>query len=103
MEELAPMISKMLVVATVLAVLVLALTQVGITTFKIKKRFKPVLSLVLGLVLGVAAMSLVDIELPTALWLGGIAGLVASGAYDNAKTVISKYKGGNKDDSNDSN
>lgn len=77
-------------IATVLGVIALALTEVLKTAFKINTRFIPLVSLVIGMVIGVAAAPIHDATVPQLLWGGGIAGLIASGVFDNAKRILNK-------------
>lgn len=83
-------------IATAIGVIVLAITEVLKKAFNIKKRWVPLTALLLGMLIGLAAAPIHDASLAQLLWGGGIAGLMASGAFDAAKTALSRE--GNKDD-----
>lgn len=77
-------------IATAIGVIVLALTEVMKKAFNIKKRWIPLTAFILGMVIGLAAAPIHEATVAQLLWGGGIAGLVASGAFDTAKNILVK-------------
>jgi hypothetical protein len=71
-----------LVFATIISPVILALVELVKGTFPIRKNFVPLAALVLGLVVGYAAMPFTDLDLTLRLWAGGLAGLAATGLFE---------------------
>lgn len=53
----------------------------------IKKRYLPLLSLVIGGLIGAAAY-FIDLELGLRIWAGGISGLAATGLFEIGKNTM---------------
>lgn len=83
-------LTEILVIATAIGVLVAALTDVIKTAFEVPERFLPLMSLMLGIALGLAASTIHEATFAQLAWGGGIAGLIASGALDKAKQMMNK-------------
>jgi multidrug transporter EmrE-like cation transporter len=83
MEEI---MNQLLLIATIIAPITTALVQVAKQTGKVKDNYLPIVALVIGLLLGLAA-SVLPVGVPVAylVWAGGISGLAASGLYENIK------------------
>ena len=76
---------EVLLFATVLAPIVLALIELVKKTFKVKVNLLPLIALVIGLAIGAAATPFTDMELTLRLWAGGFAGLSATGLFELVK------------------
>ncbi|WP_186579906.1 holin [Aquibacillus kalidii] len=79
--------------ATVLAPIVSALVQLVKKTINVEKTYIPLISLLIGMLLGVLAYSFTDMVLVSRLWAGGIAGLAATGMFE----LVKKRKGSSKE------
>lgn len=84
---------QVLIFATVLAPVITALVQLVKQTGPIPKNIIPVVSLVIGLIVGAAASPFTDLDLVMRLWSGGFAGLAATGLFELA---INKREGTTK-------
>lgn len=73
-----------MVFATILSPVILALVQLVKTTVKLPNNYLPLVALVIGLLVGLAAQPFTDLDLVLRLWAGGIAGLSATGLYEVA-------------------
>lgn len=82
--------------ATVLIPIIAALVQLVKIAVNMPKRFVPVIGLVIGLLVGMFAAPLTDLDLILRLWAGGIAGLSATGLFELA---FNKHDGNTKDKS----
>lgn len=71
--------------ATVIAVIVSAFVEMLKRAIPINKNWIPVVSFVIGLVIGVVSYPFTDMDLVLRLWAGGIAGWMASGIYETVK------------------
>lgn len=79
--------------AIAIAVVVISLSQTLKMTFNIKPRFMPILSLFVGIGVGIATTTISHITMSEAIWSGAISGLIGSGMFDLAKKTFA----GNKD------
>ncbi|KMK76073.1 holin [Alkalihalobacillus pseudalcaliphilus] len=71
-----------LIFATILSPVILALVQLVKRTVSIPKNYIPLLSFVVGLAVGGVAYPFTDLDLALRLWAGGIAGLSATGLFE---------------------
>ncbi len=56
-------------------------------TEKVNRRYLPLLAIVVGILLGAAAV-FIEIDLVSRLWAGGISGLAAVGLFEIGKNVV---------------
>lgn len=77
---------EILAMATVLAAVVTGVTEVLKKSFKMNKRFVPLASLAVGILLGAAAY-FIDAEVGIRMWAGGIAGLMGTGLFEAGKNM----------------
>lgn len=77
---------EILAMATVLAAVVTGVTEVFKRTFRMNKRFVPLASLAVGILLGAAAY-FIDAEIGIRMWAGGIAGLMGTGLFEAGKNM----------------
>jgi len=82
-----------LIFATVLAPIILALVELLKRTFAIKDNFIPLMALVVGLVIGLAATPFTDLDVVYRLWAGGLAGLSSTGLFELNKKREGSSKG----------
>lgn len=75
---------QLISLATVLLPIVTAVTQLIKTTISMPKKMVPFCALVAGILLGLAAVPLTDLDWITRLWAGGLAGLSSTGLYEMA-------------------
>lgn len=94
-------LTQVYAMATAIAVITAALSQVIKVSIEVPARYMPLVSLIIGALLGVAAAPLSDATVPVLLWAGGISGLMASGLFDAAKKMMEGRK--DNDDNNNSN
>ncbi len=75
---------QILSLATLLLPIITAVTQVIKRSISMPKRLVPICALVVGLLLGLAAIPLTDLDWLTRAWGGGLAGLSSTGFYEMA-------------------
>lgn len=73
---------EVLIFATILAPILTALVQLVKKTVKLPTNIVPVLSFVIGILLGAIAYPFTDLDLVLRLWAGGFAGLAATGLFE---------------------
>lgn len=84
---------EILILATVIAPVTTGLVQmVKSATQEKLHNYLPLLSLVIGLLIGLAAVPFGDVELYARLWAGGIAGLGAVGLYEGIDKTVKAVK-----------
>jgi hypothetical protein len=86
-------LSNVMAFATVLAAVVLALVQLAKTTVNLPKNIVPLVSVVIGILVGAAAFPFTGLELVLRLWAGGLAGLSATGLFE----LGNKREGGTRE------
>lgn len=84
--------TEVLALASGIAVIVGILTQVikKSTGDKVSNNYMPIVSIVLGLIVGALVYPFTDMELTLRLWAGFMAGASASGLYDFVATLFKK-------------
>lgn len=75
---------EVLITASILVPIVTALTGVLKAMFNLKKNFLPVISVVIGLLVGLAIAPFTELAFDVRLWIGGLAGLAGTGFYELA-------------------
>lgn len=84
---------EVLVFATVISPIILALVEVLKRSFTtIPATYVPLVSIVVGLLVGYASVPFTDLDLVLRLWAGGLAGLSATGLFE----LVRPSKGGEK-------
>ncbi|ALA55078.1 holin [Shouchella clausii] len=86
---------EVLLFATVLAPIVLALMELVKKTVDLPVNLLPLITLVIGLLVGAAASPFTDLDIVLRLWAGGFAGLSATGLFELVKERTGTTKGGN--------
>ncbi|KYG28189.1 holin [Alkalihalobacillus trypoxylicola] len=86
-----------LIFATVISPIILALVELIKKTVNVKKNFIPLLALIVGLAIGALSYPFTDLDLTFRLWAGGFAGLAATGLFE----IGNKREGNTKEDNND--
>ena len=76
------MMEQVLLFATVLLPIVTALVELVKKTVKLPKNYLPLISVILGLIVGAVAYPFTDFELVLRLWAGGLAGLAGTGLFE---------------------
>ncbi|GEM02192.1 Bacteriophage A118-like holin, Hol118 [Halolactibacillus halophilus] len=84
---------QVLVFATLLLPIVTAVVELVKKTVNISKNYLPLISLIVGLLVGAIAYPFTDFELVLRLWAGGFAGLSGTGLFE----LIKKRDGMTKD------
>lgn len=84
---------QVLIFATIILPIVTALVELVKRTISLPKNILPLISLLVGLVIGAAAYPFSDLDLVMRLWAGGFAGLAATGLFELA---INKREGNTK-------
>ncbi|WP_349408244.1 holin [Pseudalkalibacillus sp. SCS-8] len=79
------MMEQVIMFASVMTPIVTGLTEVAKRTFLIPKRFVNIFSLMIGLVVGLLAFPLTDLDWTLRTWAGTMAGLAATGLYEVGK------------------
>ncbi|WP_078577852.1 holin [Salipaludibacillus agaradhaerens] len=71
-----------LVLASLISPLVVAIIELVKKTTSFPKQFFPILSVIIGLLIGGVTYPLSELDLALRLWAGGIAGLAATGLFE---------------------
>lgn len=79
------LLAQVMVFATALSVIVVALLNLVKATVTLPKNLIPVIGLLLGLGAGAAAYIFTDLDLAPRLWAGAFAGLSATGLFELVK------------------
>lgn len=79
------LLEQVLMFSTLLAPLVTALMELLKRTFPIPKKYIPITSFIVGLLIGLLASPFTSMNIELRLWSGGIAGLAATGLYEIGK------------------
>ncbi|WP_407270354.1 holin [Radiobacillus sp. PE A8.2] len=79
--------------ASVLAPIVSALVQLVKKTVDVEKNYIPLISLMIGILLGSLAFPITSLGLGSRLWAGGVAGLAATGLFEMVKRRNGTSKG----------
>ena len=74
-----------LMLATILSPVVLALVELVKRTITLPKRYLPFIAVIIGLSIGGLSFPFTDLELSMRLWAGGLAGLSATGLFELGK------------------
>ncbi|HSW62353.1 MAG TPA: holin [Dissulfurispiraceae bacterium] len=82
--------NDVLAFATVILPVVVALVEVVKRSLHLDTRYAPVVALLLGAVIGVAAYPFTDFGLVERIWAGSLAGLGAMGLFDLGKKISVK-------------
>lgn len=75
-----------LLLATTISLVVGGVVEVFKRAFKINKRYLPLLALILGILIGIAAYFL-EAEIGVRMWAGGVAGLMSVGLFETKKNM----------------
>ncbi|SEO78894.1 Bacteriophage A118-like holin, Hol118 [Amphibacillus marinus] len=73
---------QVLIFATILLPVISALVEMIKLTVNLPKNIIPLLSFLIGLLIGALAYPFTDLELIMRLWSGGLAGLSATGLFE---------------------
>ncbi len=74
--------TNVLIFATVLAPIILAMVELIKRTANIPKNYIPLIAFAVGIFIGFAASPFTDLNLVLRLWAGGLAGLSATGLFE---------------------
>lgn len=74
--------TEVLIFATVLAPIILALVQLVKKTANIKNNYLSLIAFAVGIFVGAAAAPFTDLDIVLRLWAGGLAGLSATGLFE---------------------
>ena len=85
--------NEVLIFATVLAPIILAVVQLIKQTVNIPKNYIPLIAFAVGIFIGFAASPFTDLDVVLRLWAGGLAGLSATGLFE----LGNKHDGSTKD------
>ena len=81
---------SVLLFATVISPIILALVELVKSAVNIPKKFIPLTALVLGIWVGLIAQPFTELDLFLRLWAGGLAGLSATGLFQLIPTKKGK-------------
>jgi hypothetical protein len=73
---------SVLIFATIISPIVLAIIELLKHTVNVKKNLIPLASLVIGLLVGAISYPFTDLELVLRFWAGSFAGLAATGLFE---------------------
>lgn len=88
--------SEVLLFAAVLAPIITALVEMLKKAVNMPINFVPVLALLVGLLIGLAAQPFTDLDHINRLWAGGLAGLAATGLFELVKQRDGSTKEGER-------
>ncbi|PPA70024.1 holin [Jeotgalibacillus proteolyticus] len=83
---------EVLIFATVLAPIVLAVVELFKRSFPISKNYVPLIAVAVGIFIGFAASPFSELDTVLRLWAGGFAGLSATGLFEigNKRSGLTK-------------
>ena len=81
-----------LIFASVLSPIILALVELVKKTVRVPKNLIPLVSLLIGFLIGAAANPFTELDLVLRLWAGGLAGLTATGLFEIGKNRDTRNK-----------
>lgn len=84
---------EVLLFATIIAPVVLGVTELFKKTFNVKVTYIPMVAVVVGLLVGLASQPFTELDLYLRLWAGGLSGLSATGLFELAKNREGTTKG----------
>lgn len=73
---------NVMTLATVLAPIILAVIEVIKRTVAFKKNVVPLISLLVGIIVGIAAVPFTELDIIYRMWAGAFAGLSATGLFE---------------------
>ena len=73
---------EILIFATILSPVILGLVELVKRTASIPVNYIPLVSLIVGLLVGFVGQIFTDLDLVHRLWAGGLAGLAATGLFE---------------------
>lgn len=73
---------EVLIFATILAPIILALVQLVKKTVDVKNNYLSLIAFAVGVFVGAAAAPFTDLDIVLRLWAGGLAGLSATGLFE---------------------
>ncbi len=85
--------TTVLIFATILAPIILAVTELFKRTFTLPKTIIPLIAFAVGLFIGFAASPFTELDIVLRLWAGGLAGLAATGIFELGTPNEGKTKG----------
>lgn len=88
--------TEVLIFATILAPIILAVTELFKRTFNLPKTIIPLIAFAVGIFIGFAASPFTDMDIVLRLWSGGLAGLTATGLYELSTPSKGNTKDGEK-------
>jgi len=74
--------TEVLLFATILAPIILALVELVKKSVTFPKNYIPLIALLIGVLIGLAAYPFTDLALDLRLWSGGLAGLASTGLFE---------------------
>jgi len=80
---------EVMLFASVISPIALALVQLVKKTAPVSNRYLPLISLLVGLLVGFIAEPFTELDTVMRLWAGGFAGLAGSGLFSLGKKTIS--------------
>lgn len=83
---------EVMIFATVLAPVVLALVQL-FKQINVPKTLVPLIAVMIGIAIGIVAQPFTDMNLTLRIWAGGLAGLSSTGLFELIKTNNGYTKG----------
>jgi len=85
--------NEVLIFATILAPIILAVTELFKRTSDLPKKVIPLIAFAVGLFIGFAASPFTDLDVALRLWSGGLAGLAATGLFELGTPTEGTTKG----------
>lgn len=82
MMETGEILDDVMAFASILAVFVLAIVQLVKNSINVPRNAVPIIGVVIGLLIGVAAYPFTELDIVLRLWAGGLAGLSATGLFE---------------------
>lgn len=73
---------SVLIFATIIAPIIVALIELVKRSFNVDKKILPVLALAIGLFIGVISYPFTELDTILRIWAGGIAGLASVGLFE---------------------
>lgn len=85
--------TEVLIFATILAPIILAVTELFKRTIILPKKIIPLIAFAVGLFIGFASSPFTELDIVLRLWAGGLAGLAATGIFELSTPTEGNTKG----------
>lgn len=84
--------AEVLIFATLISPIILGVVELIKQTASFPKKYVPLIAVVVGILVGIAAQPFTELDLVLRLWAGGLSGLAATGLFELVKPSTGNTK-----------